>query len=197
MKKYIVASALVILISSIPGYCFAVPCECDDWMEKGGYCVDYVKSRIPIFPIPQNKDDMEKLTNATISEITEGDVAIYTISNYWHVAYVEKVHRNHRGEAVTIDVSEMNFGDEPTFAEFRKKWKSRSEAEWNRAICCGVTDNYDKVSVRKNVALSSVKQIWSPDNVVPEGTGERRVKAIVGKVKEVLNRVLEFTGKEL
>jgi hypothetical protein len=172
-------------------------CNCDDWMGKGGYCVDYIKSRIQTFPSPQNKEEMIILKNTGIANITEGDVAVFTIKNYWHVAYVENVHRNQRGEATTIDVSEMNFGDELSFGEFKSIWKSKSQAEWNRALCCGITDNYDQVSFRKNVDLNTVKQIWSPDDVVSVGVGGQRVKAIVGKVREVINRVIEFTEGEL
>jgi len=166
-------------------------------MGKGGYCVDYIKSKIRTFPIPQNKEEMVDLKNTDITNVTEGDVAIFTIKNYWHVAYVEKVHRNPQGEATAIDMSEMIFGDELSFAEFKSKWKSKSQAEWNRALCCGITDNYDQVSFRKNVAFNTVKQLWSPDDVVSESAGERRIKAIAGKVKEVINRFFEFTAREL
>lgn len=193
--KSISIIVLTILISGIHTCCYAVSCNCDDWMGKGGYCVDYIKTRIQTFPIPQNKEDMVGLKNTEVTDVTEGDVAIFTIKNYWHVAYVEKVHRNQQGEATAIDVSEMNFGDELSFAEFKSTWKSKSQAEWYRALCCGITDNYDQVSLRKNVAFNTVKQIWSPDDVVSEGVGGLRVKAIVGKVREVINRFLEFTGE--
>lgn len=187
---------LMILISGSQTYCYALRCNCNDWMEKGGYCVDYIKTRIPTFPIP-TKEEMIDLKNADIDEVTEGDVAIFTIKNYWHLAYVERVHRDPRGEATAIDVSEMNFGDELSFAEFKAKWKSRNKSEWNRTFCCGITDNYDEITFRENIPLSTVKQIWSPDDVESEGNGRRRVKEIVGKVKEVINRFLELTDREL
>ena len=195
--KRISALVLTILISGVPAHSLAARCSCDDWMEKGGYCVDYINSRIPVFPSAPNKEEMADLKNTDIADVTEGDVAIFTIKNYWHVAYVEKVQRNQQGEATAIDVSEMNFGDELSFAEFKSKWKSESQAEWNRALCCGITDHYDQVSLRKSVALSTVKQIWSPDDVVSEGVGRQRVKAIFGKVREAINRFVEFTGREL
>jgi hypothetical protein len=188
---------LTIAISSTYTCSYAVSCNCEDWMGRGGYCVDYIKTRIQTFPNPQYKEEMEVLKNTDTSNITEGDVAVFTIKNYWHVAYVENVHRNLRGDATTIDVSEMNFGDELSFGEFKTTWKSKSQAEWNRALCCGVTDNYDQVSFRKNVAIATVKQIWSPDDVVSESAGARRVKALIGKAKEVVNRVIEFTRGEL
>jgi len=166
-------------------------------MGKGGYCVDYVQSRIPIFPIPQNKDEIEDLKNKDIADVKEGDVAIFSIGNYWHVAYVEEVHRNQQGDATAIDVSEMNFGGELSFAEFKSKWKSRSETEWRRALCCGITDNYDQTSLRKNVALNTVEQIWSPVTAMSEGVTERRAKALAGKAREVFNRFFQFTGREL
>jgi hypothetical protein len=194
--KRITLFVLTILMSGLAANGHAADCSCDDWMRKGGYCVDYVKTRIPTFPIP-TKDDMVGLKNASISDITDGDVAIFTIKNYWHVAYVENVRRNQRGEATAIDVSEMNSGDEMSFPEFKAKWKSRSKAEWNRAVCCGVTDSYDQITVRKNIDIDTVKQIWSPDDVAPEGIGRRRVKAMASKVREVFNRFLEFTEGEL
>lgn len=90
------------------------------------------------FPLPY-KEDMPSLGNTDIDDITEGDVAIFSIKNYWHVAYVEKVHRDQRGEATAIDVSEMNYGDSPTFPEYRAMSQSKSKDEWNMAVCCGIT----------------------------------------------------------
>ena len=194
--KRITVIVLAILISGIHTCCYAVSCNCDDWMEKGGYCVDYIKTRIPTFTIP-SKDEMADLKNTDIADVTEGDVAIFTIENYWHVAYIEKVHRNLLGNATAIDVSEMNFGDDLSFAEFKAKWKSKSRAEWNRTFCCGITDNYDQITSRKNIDLNTVKQIWSPDDVASEGIGRRQVKAIVGKVREFINRFFEFTESDL
>lgn len=194
--KRIAVIVLTLLISGIHTCCHAMSCNCDDWMEKSGYCVDYIKTRIPSFPIPY-KDDMPTLKNADVADVTEGDVAIFTIKNYWHVAYVERVHRDNRGEATAIDVSEMNFGDELSFAEFKAKWKSSSQNEWYRASCCGITDNYDRITVRKGVGLETVKQIWSPDYVASEGLSRGRLKAIAGKVSEVINRFYEFTESRL
>jgi len=195
--KHISVIIVTIIISCFHTYCHAARCNCDDWMEKGGYCGDYINTRISTFPISLNKDEMTGLKNTDIADVTEGDVAVFAIKNYWHVAYVEKVQRNQHGEATAIDVSEMNFGDELSFVEYKSKWKSKSNAEWSRALCCGITDNYDLVSLRKNVALNTVKQIWSPDNVVSEDVGRQRVKAIIGKAREVINRFFAFTGREL
>lgn len=191
MKCILIAATVFILSAGTSG---AASCNCDDWMARGGYCVDYIKTRIQTFPLPRNKEEMSVLQNTSVANISEGDVAIFTIKNYWHVAYVEQVHRNPQGEATTIDVSEMNFGGELSFAEFKNGWKSRSKAEWSRALCCGVTDKYAEVSSRKDIDVDTVKQIWSPDDVVPEGAGGR-VKAIVGKVRGVINRVIEIAGE--
>ena len=197
--KLVSVFVLTVLISGIHTCCYALRCDvnCDDWMERGGYCFDYINTKIPIFPDALTKEDMAGLKNTDLPDVAEGDVAIFTIKNYWHVAYVENVHRNQAGEATAIDVSEMNFGDVLSFAEFKAKWKSKSRAEWNRALCCGITDNYDEISFRKKVALSMVSQIWSPDDVASEDVGGLQVKAIAGKVREVLNRFLELTGREL
>lgn len=195
--KYFLMVLLLILISGIHTSCYALRCTCDDWMGRGGYCVDYVNSRIPEFPIHLKKEEMSGLKNTDIADVTEGDVAIFAVGNYWHVAYVEKVHRNRQGEATALDVSEMNFGDKLSYAEFKAKWNSTSPAEWNRAICCGITDTYHQVTYRRNVDLITVKQLWSPGQAESAGVRGQRVKAMVGKVKETLNRIFQFTGREL
>ena len=176
--------------------CYA-DCNCDDWVNKDGYCVDYVKTRIPSFPIPNSVEEIVDLKNKDVGEVTEGDVAIFDLGNYWHVAYVENVHLDEQGHATAIDVSEMNFGGQMSFAEYKKKWRSRDRSEWQRARCCGVTDRYDQTGVRKNVALSTVTQIWSPRPAASEGTGWKHGLAVVNKVREVLNRFIHFTEREL
>ena len=167
-----------------------VGCNCDDWMKKGGYCVDYVKTKIPTFPIPQNVAEIETLKNKDIHDVTEGDVALFDLSNYWHVAYVEKVHLDQHGIATAIDVSEMNFGDKLSFSEFKNKWKQKSRSEWKRAICCGVTGNYDRMSMRRNVTLDTVKQIWSPVAKTSESIKGGYVDTAFEKIREALNRFL-------
>jgi len=166
-------------------------------MKKGGYCVDYIKTKIPTFPIPQNTTEIAALKNKDIPEVAEGDVAMFNISNYWHVAYVEKVNLNQQGDATSIDVSEMNFGGQLSFSEFKNKWNPKSRSEWKRALCCGVTNNYDQTGSRNNVSLDTVKQIWSPVSTASEDVkGERNV-TIVDKVRDVFNRFFLFTEKEL
>jgi hypothetical protein len=150
-----------LIITVIHTSCYA-GCNCDDWVKGGGYCVDYVKSRIPAFQIPKNTTEIAALKNKEIPEVTEGDVAIFDLGNYWHVSYVEKVHVDQRGNATAIDVSEMNFGGQMSFHEYINKWNPKNESEWERALCCGVTNKYGQTSLRKNIALNSVKQIWSP-----------------------------------
>jgi hypothetical protein len=170
--------------------CYA-DCDCDDWMKKGGYCVDYIKTRIPAFPIPQNTTEIAVLTNKEVSEVAEGDVAMFNFSNYWHVAYVEKVHQDQQGNATAIDVSEMNYGGQLSFDEYKNRWRQKSRSEWKRALCCGVTDNYDETSSRKKVALNTVRQIWSPT------VNDDRDNSVLDKVRDVLNRFIQFTGREL
>lgn len=176
--------------------CYA-GCNCDDWMNKGGYCVDYIKARIPAFPVPQNIPEIESLKNRDISDVAEGDVAIFDLNNFWHVAYVEKVHLDRQGNATSIDVSEMNFGDQMSFNEYKRKWGQKSRSEWKRALCCGVTDNYDRTSSRKNIALNSVTQIWSPASPSPGDGFKDSDDTVLGKVREVFNRFIQFTGREL
>lgn len=174
---------------------YAMSCNCDDWMEKGGYCVDYIKDRIPAFPIPL-RDDMPFLKNTDVAKVTEGDVAVF-FKNYWHVAYVEKVHRNISGEATAIDVSEKNFGGKLPFRKFEKRWRSNSRNEWARARCCGVSENYDRITRRENVPLNTVKQVWSPDDVAPEGSGGRGVSTIVDRAREAISRFFDYAESSL
>lgn len=176
--------ATIVVAGLLHARCYA-GCNCDDWMQKGGYCVDYIKTQIPAFPIPQNATEIEALKNKDISDVEEGDVAIFNLGSYWHVAYVEKVYPDQQGNAAAIDVTEMNFGGQLSFGEFRNTWKQKSRSEWKRALCCGITDNYGQAGSRKNVALNTVTQIWSPDETVFD------------KVREVFNEFIQFTGREL
>ncbi len=186
-----------ILTACVTTDSFALNCDCDDWMDKGGYCVDYIKEKIPEFPIPQSRTEITSLKNKPVSDITEGDVAIFNLSRYWHVAYVEKVHRDHKGAALSIDISEMNFGDRLTRDEFKDKWKSRNKREWQRATCCGVTDRYDELSFRKNVAVDTITQIWSPEPDDLETAFFRKNRGVADKAKEVLNRLVELVERAL
>jgi hypothetical protein len=194
--KLLSAIVTAIVITGMHASCYA-GCNCDDWMKKGGYCVDYVKAKIPAFPIPQNNTEIAALKNKDIPEVAEGDVALFNFSNYWHVAYVEKVHLDQHGNATTIDVSEMNFGDQLSFNEFKKIWKHKSSSEWKRALCCGITENYDQTSSRKNIALNTVSQIWSPVAATSESTKGEHDDTAFDKIREALNRFLQFTGREL
>ena len=141
-------------------------CVCDDWVKRSGYCVDYIKFRIPSFPVPKDVAAIKTLTNDEVKEVKQGDVAIFNLSNYWHVAYVEKVHLDQQGNATTIDVSEMNFGGQMSSEDFKNKWGLTSESELKRAQCCGVTKSYGLTSTRQSVEISSVHQIWSPGSPV-------------------------------
>jgi hypothetical protein len=167
-------------------------------MGKGGYCVDYVKTRIPTFPVPKTDAEIAALKNRETSQVEEGDVAIFDLGNYWHAAYVEKVHLDRQGTATAIDVSEMNFGGQMSFQEYRNKWDQKNEREWKRAICCGVTKKYDQTSRRKNIALDSVEQIWSPDLPAPQETREGHGDgSLIDKAREAFNRFIQFSGREL
>jgi len=196
MKIGFVIVTAIVITGLLNTRCYA-GCNCDDWMNKRGYCVDYIKTKIPTFPIPQNIAEISALKNKDIPEIKEGDVAIFDLRNYWHVAYVEKVHLDQQGNATSIDVSEMNFGGRMSFDEYKTKWKRKNRGDWKRAVCCGVTDKYDLTSSRKNVALNTVKQIWSPASATPEGVKGERDDTVFDKAREVLNRFFLFTERAL
>jgi hypothetical protein len=189
--------AAAVALTLVHTRCYA-RCNCDDWMGRGGYCVDYVKTRIPTFPIPKTDAEIAALKNRETTQVEEGDVAIFDLGNYWHVAYVEKVHLDRQGAATSIDVSEMNFGGNMSFQEYRNNWKQKNASEWKRALCCGVTKNYDQTGRRKNIALDSVEQIWSPDTLAPqEARAGQRDDRLIDKAREAFNRFIQFTGREL
>jgi len=163
--KRIIETGIITLIIAISSNSFA-DCICTDWIQKSGYCVDYIKQRIPAFPIPKDAVAIKSLDNEGVKNVKAGDVAIFNMGNYWHVAYVENVHSNDRGVETSIDVSEMNFGGQVSSVDFNEKWGLAELSEWKRAVCCGVTDKYGQVTTRKNIAISTVNQAWSPDSSV-------------------------------
>lgn len=185
--KLIQVFVIAIIITGIQARCHA-GANCDDWREKRGYCVDYIKTKIPTFPVPQSAAELAALKNRDVPDIAEGDVAIFRYRNYWHVAYVEKVHRDKDGKATALDVSEMNFGRQLSLYEFEDLWNVKSDSEWKRAVSCGVTCNFTKKTSRKNVALSTVKQVWSPASTAANAEWKRRVKIVIDKVKGILGR---------
>jgi hypothetical protein len=186
----------VVAATTIHTRCYA-GCNCDDWMNRGGYCVDYVKSRIPAFPIPKTDAEIAVLKNKETAKVEEGDVAIFDLGDYWHVAYVEKVHLDPQGTATAIDVSEMNFGGQISYQEYRNRWNPKNEGEWRRALCCGVTKQYDQMRMRKNIALHSVEQIWSPDFAGSRENFSSHSRTIMEKVREAVNTFIQFTEREL
>lgn len=187
--KLISVIAMALIITAMHAGCYA-GVTCDDWMEKGGYCVDYVKEKIPTFPLPQTAVELAALKNKKLRDVAEGDVAVFRYRNFWHVAYIEKVHRNRHGKATAIDISEMNFGRQLASYEYKDIWGVKSDSEWKRAVACGVTHNYNKKTSRKNVSLSTVTQIWSPAPVAATVERKRRVRMVIDKVRRILCRFL-------
>jgi hypothetical protein len=188
----VTASVITLMQTS----CYA-GCNCDDWMVRGGYCVDYVKTKIPTFPIPKTDAEIAALKNKGIPEVNEGDVAIFDLGNYWHAAYVEKVHLDQHGRATAIDVSEMNFGGQLSFDEYKNRWSPKNQGEWKRALCCGVTKEYNRTSLRKDIALTSVEQIWSPVSAASQEISGGHNDTLLEKAREAFNRFIQFTGREL
>jgi hypothetical protein len=189
-------SVTAVVITGMHTACYA-GCNCDDWMNRGGYCVDYVKTKIPTFPIPKTDAEISALNNKGIPEVSEGDIAIFDLGNYWHAAYVEKVHLDQHGRATAIDVSEMNFGGQLSYDEYKKRWNPGNEGEWKRALCCGVTNRYDLTGLRKDIALSSVKQIWSPASAASRENSAGQSDTLLEKAREAFNHFIQFTGREL
>lgn len=167
---------------------------CDDWVDKGGYCVDYVKSKMPTFPVPKDVAAITLLNNKASKDVAQGDVAIFDLGKYWHVAFIEKVHVDQRGNATAIDVSEMNFGGRLSLNDYKKKWRSKNRSEWKRAISCGVTKKYGQTGKRTRIALSSVDQIWSPVVAASQVVGDGKTRRLLDKIREALNDFLDEQG---
>lgn len=191
--KLIAAIVTAITITSMHTGCHA-GVSCDDWMEKGGYCVDYVKAKIPTFPLPQTAVELAALNNKRVPDAAVGDVAVFRYRKHWHVAYIEKVHRDRHGKATAIDISEMNYGRQLSFYEYKNIWGVESDSEWQRAVACGVTRNYNKQTSRKHVSLSTVTQIWSPASVTAKVEKKRRVRIVIDKVRGLFARI--FLGRQ-
>lgn len=179
--------AFVTAISVTATGCYA-GVDCGDWIKRRGYCVDYVKTRVPAFPVPQSAGEVAALNNREIPDISEGDVAIFRYSNYWHVAYVEKVHLDKEGKSTAIDISEMNFGRKLSSSDYKKIWGEKSDAEWKRAVSCGVTHKYGRKGSRKKVDLDTVRQVWSPASAKAGVDRKGRVKIAVARVRGMLSR---------
>jgi len=156
----------LVALLSLPATESHADCSCEDWIDKGGYCVDYIKSRIPAFPVPYSIQAIKSLHNEEVHDIRKGDVALFTVSNYWHTAFVEKVHFDRWGNPLAIDVTEMNYGEPPTYEEFTARWGRVSPQEWQRALCCGVTKDYGRSEARAGIPIGSVYQVWSPPSVL-------------------------------
>jgi hypothetical protein len=60
--KRIPLLVMALVITVMHTSCYA-GCNCDDWMNRGGYCVDYVKTKIPTFPIPKTDAEIAALNN--------------------------------------------------------------------------------------------------------------------------------------
>ena len=152
---------LLLLLFAHPAIC-NTDCRCENWVNRKGYCVDYVHHLIPNFPVPDDVESLIELKNKEVEKVAKGDVAIFDLGNYWHVAYVEKVHLDRQGKTTAIDVSEMNYGGPLTRRQLKEKWGINSKKELQQAACCGVTKNFGKVTNRKNVDLTTVRHIWTP-----------------------------------
>ena len=177
MKRVFVGLLLILLNVAVSTNCFA-GCSCDNWVNRGGYCVNYIKSKIPAFPIPVDIASIKELKNKEIKDIARGDVAIFDLGRYWHVAYVENVHLDQHGHATAIDVSEMNFGGPLSFEDYKAKWAGVAKSDWNQAACCGVTKNFGEIQLRENIPLGALHQVWSPEH----------------SVFQLLDRMLHSTG---
>jgi len=191
VMKYLFYVFFILLLFAAEGF---ADCNCDDWVNRHGYCVDYVKSRVPSFPVPSSYSEIAELKNRDVRKIAAGDVAIFFTGNFWHVAYVEKVRLDRDGNPAAIDISEMNFGGQPRYSEYAARWKVRNREEWLRAVNCGITRNYARIDLRRRVPLRQVRQVWSPAEPVakPGAGGGVQLGLLLGKVKDDLG---QFCGE--
>lgn len=192
---------VVLLIVNVNIKCFAVDCansDCGFWYKKGGYCVAYVRTRIPSlykFKASENPFAINIPKNKETKDVEIGDAAIFAVGDFGHIAYVEKVNRDQNGNATSIDISEKNYGGPVSFDDFKKKWKINSQKEHEIATrCCGVTSLFDEERQRKEVPINKIDHIWSPFIVRFEKglSDEQKVAAV-----QITNAILSDNDKEL
>ena len=86
-----------------------------------------------------------------------GDVAIFDLGAYGHVAYVEQVNRDADGTPISVNLSEWNYGS---------SWKSDHNGQ-----ACGATNLFGQLLAppRNNVPVSNVNRFWhiGGDHVPP------------------------------
>lgn len=116
---------------------------CSKYLGRG-YCTDYIQQRLGRKP---SGDAGTWPGNTSVASIRQGDVAIFNVGSYGHVAYVEQVIADKSGKPTHIRVSEMNWAPVLPGAENQK---------------CAITSNFGKVTTRPAVPIAAVARVWRP-----------------------------------
>lgn len=102
------------------------------WFRAGGFCMDYVEQRAG----RGRTLALDRMVEVRRGEVQPGDVAVFL--SRAHYAYVERVAKDAQGTAVSVDLSEYNYGT---------CWVDRNAL---------VTDQYGAVNRRRGVAVGAV-----------------------------------------
>lgn len=118
----------------------AVAADCSSYLNRHGYCTDYVYQRTGK---RQSGDAGTWRGNLPNDKAQRGDVLIFRNGGAGHVAVVDRVvYQANTAIVWGYDISEMNYGS------------------WTYPAC-SVTTNFGKVTQRR-VTLSSVSAVWHP-----------------------------------
>lgn len=150
MKKLLSISMVfvtMVFFSNLP-FASASP-DCSKYIKMGGYCTDYVKSKVK----PKNAPSGDAKTwpnNVSKKDVKKGDAAIFkSVGSYGHVAYVEKVNLDKKKNPTSVDISEMNWGGKPPMML----------SDYALRVSCGVTDKFGVVS-KRTVSINDVSGFW-------------------------------------
>lgn len=112
--------------------------DCSQYLGKG-YCTDYIFAQTGQ---RQPGDAQDWNGDHDLSLLQKGDVAIFDLGTYGHVALVENVNKDSSGTPVSVNLSEWNYG--PTYV--------------NEA--CAVTNAFGIRGTRENIPVSTVDRFW-------------------------------------
>ena len=118
--------------------------NCSKYFGKG-YCVDYIEKKAG----HKQSGNASQWSGKKVSEMKndnkKGDVAIFpeAAGGYGHVAYIEKVNKDKKGNVDSIEVSEWNYGPKMVDKD------------------CAVTNKFGEKTTR-TVKIETVGRIWRP-----------------------------------
>lgn len=127
-----------VVISMVFTSYFAIGADCSKYLGRG-YCTDYIQV---ITGSTQGGNAKDWVSNIEKQDVAVGDVAIFTLGAYGHVAFVESVRLDDRGAPQSVDLSEWNYSKEYVDPD------------------CVVTSSFGITTKRRNVSLNTISGFW-------------------------------------